>query len=97
VEPKSLKPRTNRRSKTLSLLQTTSYKPGDDVTHSWQATNTLSTAPHMGIIASRSPSPGASPVTYLGGGRKDAFNSCAVQCNTMESFLFGHCKFSLSQ
>ncbi|KAH6678728.1 hypothetical protein B0J14DRAFT_330760 [Halenospora varia] len=38
----------------------------------------------------RSPSPGSSPVTYLGGGRMDPFNSCAVRCNTMESFLLDH-------
>jgi len=42
----------------------------------------------------RSPSPGASPKTYLGGGRMDPFNTCSVQCNTMESFLLDHCESS---
>ncbi|KAE8449441.1 hypothetical protein EG329_008049 [Mollisiaceae sp. DMI_Dod_QoI] len=44
------------------------------------------------ITLSPSPglSPGPSPVNYLGDGRRDPFNSCAVRCNTMESFLLDH-------
>jgi len=42
----------------------------------------------------RSPSPGKSPRTYLGGGRMDPFNSCSLPCNTMESFLLDHCESS---
>jgi hypothetical protein len=55
---------------------------------------TQSVASSAVSLTQSSPTPGPSPVTLLGGGRMDPFESCAVHCNTMESFLLDHCKFA---
>ena len=60
--------------------------------HPDQSTSTQYFASSTVTFTQCTPSPGPSPVTYLGGGRIDPFDSCAVRCNTMESFLLDHCK-----
>lgn len=67
-------------------------RTSDDPVHQPRLNGTQPFASSAATFSHRSPTPGPSPVTYLGGGRMDPFESCAVQCNTMESFLLDHCK-----
>ncbi|KAF8856026.1 hypothetical protein BDZ45DRAFT_745886 [Acephala macrosclerotiorum] len=85
---KAIKSNSSRQS-TPRSSQTVVREDEDDQPRPCQAKEETALASSTDVLAF-SPSPGSSPVTYLGGGRIDPFNGCAVRCNTMESFLLDH-------
>lgn len=95
LEPKAHDQNESRQYKALQSSHTSSQADEDDLPQPDQSTNTSSLGSSAVVFTQHSPTPGPSPVTYIGGGRMDPFNSCSVQCNTMESFLLDHCKSRL--
>lgn len=87
---KAIEANSSRQS-TPGLSQTVVNEAKNDQARSYKAKEETALASLTNVLAF-SPSPGSSPVTYLGGGRLDPFNGCAVRCNTMESFLLDHCE-----
>ncbi|KAE9369289.1 hypothetical protein N431DRAFT_493119 [Stipitochalara longipes BDJ] len=90
LKPKAQNMGGNQRFTTLEEPQINSQVEDDKWTQSQQSARTHASTSTTLMFVQRSPSPGPSPKTHLGGGRMDPFNSCAVQCNTMESFLLDH-------
>ncbi|PMD42718.1 hypothetical protein L207DRAFT_510943 [Hyaloscypha variabilis F] len=81
---------TEQRLKSLEARGLSFLHGGEDGPHPQQPAISRAFTSATITFTQRSPSPGASPKTYLGGGRMDPFNTCSLQCNTMESFLLDH-------